>query len=189
MTMRIRITELESGPLARRLDLSQSWMESELDGVMSRDGRASGTADLSLSVSGTTVTVTGRVEADFDVPCSRCLGPARVHVSGPYRLVLAKGPEPRVEEEERELGPEDLELAYYDGDHFDLAPHIREHLLLSVPIAPLCRADCWPEWFGDAVVEQDGPVTGAEQGEFEEKDRIDPRWAPLAALAAKLSRG
>lgn len=31
---------------------------------------------------------------------------------------------------------------FYQGDHVDLAPMLREHIILAAPMQPLCRIDC-----------------------------------------------
>ncbi len=192
--MRIRISEMDDGPIVRRYELSHEWMMDALSGVMSVDGRATGSVAVTAALSGTTVTVTGEMDATFDVPCSRCLGPAEVRVSGRFRLVVSKGPGPRHQEDELELGPEDLELAYYEGQELDLAPHFREQLILSVPIAPLCQPDCWPEWFDGTVAGGDAAVRSRDgQHRHDRKDdndkKIDPRWAALVRLSEKGSGG
>jgi uncharacterized protein len=37
---------------------------------------------------------------------------------------------------------EDLEFSYYSGEHVDLSPLLREQVILSVPIRPLCEESC-----------------------------------------------
>lgn len=45
--------------------------------------------------------------------------------------------EPEVEEEvERD------DRYFYQGDHMELAPMLREHIILGAPMQPLCRVDC-----------------------------------------------
>jgi uncharacterized protein len=61
-----------------------------------------------------------------------------------------------------------------DG-HLNLAPLVREYMLLEIPINPLCRLDCQglcPEC-GEMLT--DGP-------HHHEVDSIDPRLAQLKAL-------
>lgn len=41
-----------------------------------------------------------------------------------------------------ELGDEDLDLYGYEGEEIDLAPMLREQLVLAVPFAPLCTEAC-----------------------------------------------
>lgn len=109
---------------------------------------------------------TGRVEAPWTAHCRRCL----VAVSG-----VASS-------EVRELfrgnaGPDDdaFPLA---GEQVDLAPMVREALLLELPLAPLCRADCaglCTECGADRNQGDCGCATPVS----------DPRWAALDALLAE----
>ena len=45
--------------------------------------------------------------------------------------------EPEVEEE-----VEGDDRYFYQGDHVELAPMLREHIILGSPMQPLCRVDC-----------------------------------------------
>lgn len=52
------------------------------------------------------------------------------------RLAVAKA-EPEIQETE-----ESDERYFYQGDHVELAPMLREHVILAAPMQPLCREDC-----------------------------------------------
>lgn len=65
-------------------------------------------------------------------------------------------------------------------DRVDLGEVLREELMLSLPLSPLCSDDCIgadPERFisGD-------DVDDSETGDDDDDDGIDPRWAGLSAL-------
>ena len=45
-------------------------------------------------------------------------------------------------ETDTEKEPEDDDRYYYHGDHIELAPMLREHIILAVPMQPLCQDDC-----------------------------------------------
>lgn len=47
-------------------------------------------------------------------------------------------PDPEIEEEEDEGD----ERYFYQGDHIELAPMLREHIILAAPMQPLCQVDC-----------------------------------------------
>jgi uncharacterized protein len=51
------------------------------------------------------------------------------------RSVVGKT-EPDIEEEEGD------DRYFYQGDHVELAPMLREHVILAAPMQPLCREDC-----------------------------------------------
>jgi uncharacterized protein len=41
-----------------------------------------------------------------------------------------------------EAEKEEDEVYFYQGEHLDLAPMLREQVILSAPMQPLCREDC-----------------------------------------------
>lgn len=72
--------------------------------------------------------VQGRIEADLECGCSRCLKlfPVMVRVEDLAALVPLTGDEAPV----------------MDGDIADLTPILREDTLLALPTNPLCSPDC-----------------------------------------------
>ena len=41
-----------------------------------------------------------------------------------------------------ELGPDDLEMTYYDGEHLDLVAPVFEQIHLGLPVYPHCSEEC-----------------------------------------------
>ena len=100
---------------------------------------------LRLEVVDDSVVARGTLAGHFDVPCARCLAPARI-VAEELALIATFVPAETLarasEEEETELTAEDLDTYVHDGESIDLEPLVREYLVLAIPIAPLCRDDC-----------------------------------------------
>ncbi|MBM3730856.1 MAG: DUF177 domain-containing protein [Actinobacteria bacterium] len=122
-----------------------------------------------LESTNTGILVCGTVSAAYSDTCRRCLADVRDTVT------VAIG-----ELYQREITDPD---AYpIEGEQLLLAPLVREHLLLALPDAPLCRTDC-PGLC---------PVCGADKANPAEADcgcavgASDPRWAALDALRADL---
>jgi len=120
------------------------------------------TADLALeAMTDARVTVTGVVSVPYVGTCRRCLqavaGVAEAHVQEVF-----------------EHDPvEEADTYPLDGDHADLEPMVRDAVLLSLPLAPLCRPDCpGPDPDGHPVI-----VGGATA-----EPASDPRWAALGDL-------
>ena len=86
------------------------------------------------------ILVEGQIEGSFHVTCSRCLESAKVSTDDPFHLVLV--PAPPLIRGEIELGPDDLDTVFYSGESFDLAPHVWDQVILSIPQQPLCSPDC-----------------------------------------------
>ena len=91
---------------------------------------------------GKDVLVRGRFSAVARFGCSRCLEEFSYPVEMSFRHTLR--PLERVEGDIRdlELVPEDLEYGYYEEDLVCLDRLVEEHLVLSLPMKPLCQEDC-----------------------------------------------
>jgi len=120
--------------------------------VGGEDGRWEGLKGLSVEAKpsghlfvrkrGRDIFVQGEVRATLRFECSRCLEgfsyTARTTLS---QLLRSKG-EDRAEAKEIELAWDDLECGTYDGEELLLDRVVEEHLLLSLPMRPLCAEDC-----------------------------------------------
>jgi uncharacterized protein len=86
--------------------------------------------------------------------------------------------EPRKASEEhveREIGDADFSVAYYDDQTIDLGQLIAEQLHLSLPMKPLCGADC------RGICPQCG--LNLNRGTCDcQRDWDDPRFAALRTL-------
>jgi uncharacterized protein len=51
-------------------------------------------------------------------------------------------PAPTARQEQLELGPDDLELDFYQGDTLDVVRLLRSETDLALPMKPLCRQEC-----------------------------------------------
>jgi uncharacterized protein len=83
----------------------------------------------------------GSVKTTLELPCSRCLEPFAWPVDAPFDLryqphAMNTG------EGEREIEEDDLSTAFYENDEIDLGQLMREQFYLSLPMKPLCGADC-----------------------------------------------
>lgn len=164
------IADLRHRPGTRRpfrLDLP-------LDGLVTSAARVPAASlvevDLELEAQGDEVMVTGEVRAPWEGACRRCLEPARGVVVVPVQEVFVP------DADEGETYPT-------SGDRIDLEPLVREAVLPSLPLAPLCSDACEgpvPEaWVGAGG--EDGEGGAAGDGDDAEPRR-DPRWAALDAL-------
>jgi uncharacterized protein len=129
------------------------------------------------------VLVTGSATAQVTGECARCLGPVAttvtVHLLELYRYhedPRHNGGKRKTEDKQES---EDDEERFLDGDLLDLEPALRDAVVLTLPMSPLCREDC-PGLCVDCGV----PL--AETGPGHTHDRNDPRWASLAQLEAQL---
>lgn len=95
----------------------------------------------SLQKKGERIFVQGKVSTRLVLVCVRCLDPFSITVAEDFSAEYL----PEIYEEfekEKSIRGEDFDVSYYAGTCIDLTPALRDHLLLAVPVAPLCRADC-----------------------------------------------
>jgi uncharacterized protein len=57
-----------------------------------------------------------------------------------FDIVLA--PDSMAMDRKRELSKAEMGLSFYQGAEIDLTPLIREQILLSLPLRPLCTEEC-----------------------------------------------
>lgn len=123
--------------------------------------------DAVAEATGTDVVVSGTVTFAWEGECRRCLQTVTGTTTADLREIFAAAPV------EGETWP-------VVGDTIDLAPMLRETVLLTLPLVPLCAEDCPgpdPERF-PAAIEPDEQASGTD----DEKAPRDPRWAALDQL-------
>jgi uncharacterized protein len=165
-------------------ELKPSWLESTLRDANVRPDPQYGPGALSVHVQfngGSEYLVTGSLRTHLVTECGRCLGEARVPVDTTFATlfnrVAGKGrvhkPAPR---ETVELDEEDDELEREDftGNDIPLDELVREHLVLEVPMQPLCSETCQ----GIALPKHVRPP----EDTFGKAGDVDPRLAPLQRL-------
>ena len=128
--------------------------------------------DLTLESTIDDLGVTGRLTVAWADECRRCLTP--------LAEVLLVDVDERYAEADP-TGYRTVNPAAFPIDHgqIDLAPMVREEILLAVPDAPLCRPDC------AGLCPTCGKDLNAEPHEHED-EATDERWAALAELKNRL---
>jgi uncharacterized protein len=122
------------------------------------------------------------VQAKYNVPlkglCKRCL--KHVSLDEPVELTRTYVPAEQLAPKkptaaEASFDPEATDEEGYQGKEIDLAPAIREQILLSVPPSPLCGEECKGLC----------PKCGKDLNEGEcgcDRTVLDPRWAALKGI-------
>jgi uncharacterized protein len=88
-----------------------------------------------------TVSISGEIKATLGQRCSRCLKEFSNPLSSTFRVNYV--PIKQIKKEgEYELKRDDLDTNFYSGDRLDLTELIKEQILLSLPMQPLCSKEC-----------------------------------------------
>jgi len=90
----------------------------------------------------TGIAVSFEVNYVADLVCVRCLAPFTRRISVTTHLDYIEGVEPYAKIERVELQSTDIDRIYYQGSHIDIRIGIREAIILSIPIAPICVENC-----------------------------------------------
>jgi uncharacterized protein len=202
----VPVADLEYGDRELDEDIPVEWLRTALEGTEAVPEGRPGRLTLTLSKSGRDVMVRGQVSADVTMPCARTLDPVPVKLRSDIFLLLApapstphppkqaqkrhakaggpndkRGPKPARREEEGLLSDADAARDTYDGEDVVLDPFVREFLLLELPMVPV-REDLRSE----ATPAIERPPREPDEEEGPKRDGIDPRLAPLAAIASRL---
>jgi uncharacterized protein len=117
------------------------------------------------------VLVSGEVTAELVGSCARCLEPIEDTLTLDVQELYA------YEGSTTEETSEEDEVRLVEGERIDLEPMVRDAVVLSLPLAPVCDEDCAGLCAGCGRRWDDLPDDHTHE-------QLDPRWA---GLAAKLS--
>src|SRR3989338_8228647 len=141
------------------------------------------TGEVHLFRTNLNVEISGQLECKAHLECSRCASTFLKILPIPIHFTLSPLYENEEEMERRdmdevELVKEDLEFSFYDGERFNLGELLREQMILSLPIQPVCNEDC------KGLCPQCGENLNFQTCSCENGSK-DPRWSSLKGLKIK----
>ena len=141
--MQFRLRDL---PETREFSLTEAFLRDALaaiPGQATLDDPNLGTVAVTVEVveEQGTVLARGSLQGSAKVACSRCLGPVALPIDDHFTLTFLPHDD-HVDGEDVELEDDDIDVATHDGELVDIAPVLRDHVVLSVPYAPLCAETC-----------------------------------------------
>ncbi len=174
---RINIRKLDSEPKPVSQTVRNEWLSEVFEGtdVRPAENAQDGEFEGFVQRSSGEILLQGRVRAAVAADCVRCLEEARVDVDTEVTtLFIERGsvPATQLDEEAAEGAPT---RDFYDGDELVLDDLIREHILLEVPMKPLCSEDC-------KGIEIPAHIRPPEDFGREGDESVDPRLLPLKEL-------
>ena len=88
--------------------------------------------------------IAGTVNTRLELGCSRCLEPFTLPIDSAFdlRYLPAEAENSSRDNDDREVGEDDLDASVYRDDRIDLNELLREQFYLALPMKPLCRDDC-----------------------------------------------
>lgn len=127
-----------------------------------------------VSRSGHEVRLQGKISANAEIDCDRCLKTVAVPVETEFDVTYVPT-EDYKRSDAAELQEEDLSLSVFDGETIDLDELVREQVLLALPARALCGEEC------KGLCPTCGANRNTNPCECENRE-IDPRWAGLNDL-------
>lgn len=135
------------------------------------------TVELTVTKSQSQLICRGKIEAPVVLECSRCLNEYRQSLSPDIAFVVDLGGTQDQEKSEEE--------GYFLADpasaHFEIDQLVRETVLLSLPLKPLCSEGCQGLC----------PVCGTDLNKSRcgcKRENLDPRWDQLKNLLKNKSQ-
>jgi uncharacterized protein len=126
---------------------------------------------------GDRVLLEGRVTSSSSVKCSRCLKDFTYPVNTDFNAEYVPF---SPAEGEHELTAGELDKGFYRDDEIDLSSLVKEHVLLSIPMKPLCDPEC------RGLCSQCGNNLNESSCDCS-RDTIDPRLEPLKKSKSRLT--
>lgn len=124
------------------------------------------------------VLVEGSVKLEAELKCGRCLKETLLPLDLAFREEYLPA-EDSGKEIDRELTNRELDIGFYTKNELDINEIVKEQVLLSVPMKPLCMNECRGLCSVCGKDLNDGACNCR-------KEEIDPRLAPLAQLKENL---
>ncbi|MBI5632452.1 MAG: DUF177 domain-containing protein [Nitrospirae bacterium] len=124
-------------------DIPEEGLDVELEEKISIEGFSVPSpvkAQLAVHKTATEVMITGSLTAELQMECSRCLKVVRQSQDLPISVVYH--PADEMGSEKHGLHDDEMDMGFYSGEELDLDELIREQILLSVQMKPLCSEEC-----------------------------------------------
>lgn len=146
----LTVEEVPPSGLVLEVPLTEDWLRKALGDTDFGAQPLAGVAALEVHRQGRDVRIKGNLQLTLHAPCVRCLELLELPIDEGFSLRLvpapagpnARGRSRAEREEELELDPEDLDTDHYEGDKIDLAPWLREQILVAAPVWPRHDFDC-----------------------------------------------
>ena len=141
--LQINIARLKETGLDLELNLGKDWFGrwQEEDPELEFAGPGHLNVRVHLERHGHDILVRGHLTGALELHCSRCLTQFSFPVAADFDLLLAPAPG-RVAEADEELSKADLDRDFYSGETVNLESILREQVLLTLPLKPLCAETC-----------------------------------------------
>ena len=176
----IPVTDLDAAGKEYAFPVRSRWVAETMGDGEAKATDHDGELVVRASKSGHDVVVRGRLDADLDLPCARCLERFTAHVHSDLSVIYVPSSRLRPAEggeQDHDLSPEEADTLPFDGETVALDDLVRDELVLEIPMIPLCSEAC-P---GMSPAPEPSPEAGSQES-------VDPRLAPLLQFKSKATK-
>ena len=139
--MQFKVKDIGDEGVDVDLPVTAAWLTAQCPELDATPGTGGLAFQGRLEPSGQDYLLRGQLTGSFHTTCTRCLEPAELALDVPVSVIyVEKGRGGSHQDDDDSLDAPDV-LTFEEG-LVDLAPEIRDEILLAIPVSVLCRADC-----------------------------------------------
>jgi uncharacterized protein len=145
LALEYRIKDLDSRDKDIDMSLLPAFVADALLGFEAKLDASQLALDVRLTKIKSTVLCDGWLRGRLMLSCQRCLEPAAIELSHRIHSIYVPETDAVIESSEgsdEDQDEDDLDYAHHNGEVVDLWPLLREQIILSIPMAVLCKEDC-----------------------------------------------
>lgn len=179
--LRYKFKDIPEAGQSVELTIDRPFLKDALEAADADLEQTKVSARLQLHKAREQVVVRGELSAVVALPCGLCLRTVAVPIKAPVQVTFVPDDS---EEPATEDDPFSEDLERFDGQTIDVAPTLREQLILNLPMAPRCSDECrglCPTCGQDLNRVDCGHARGAAADEAP----VDPRLQALRDLKLK----
>ncbi len=141
MSFKFRVADIPPDGIVAPYEMTSDDLDARLADLEGERIRVAAPLKIELKIepTGNRVVVRGRLETVLRLECARCLEAFDYPVAENV-FVVYTAEESDLSQEELEA--EELNQEFFDGEEIDVWPVLQEHLVMTLPIKPLCDDDC-----------------------------------------------
>jgi uncharacterized metal-binding protein YceD (DUF177 family) len=134
--MQFKINEIGPEGLPVNVLVTAEWLASACPDLEAKPGQAGLALQGRIHKTGEDYLLRAHVQGALELPCARCLEPARFALDLPITVTFV--PAGRGEPADSD----DPDVVVFPGGEIDISDEVRDEILLAVPINPLCTETC-----------------------------------------------
>ena len=137
--MIIDITTLDNGIIDFGFQMPKTFFQDDSD-LFDLSGPV--TTIIHLEKSGERIFINGKFDARIHVNCSRCLELFDYFMKTNFICEFQPYSKWTSKSDKIELSAEELDIVWYNNNKIDLTEQVRQNIILSIPMQPLCSIQC-----------------------------------------------